>query len=171
MHHDDPQKLAHWFREAKSISVLTGATMSAESGVPTFPAHRELERAAKGSRMTIWRVIALSNAHGAAFSREPWDSVTVVFVDDEIVLSSGTIGGEHTRTTTEYRGIGLGHGHYHVVIPEAKRCAMLREFSREHGLDRSWIEEGEAEVWQLTLVDHEYPICGVGRRTIYLAVR
>jgi hypothetical protein len=121
--------------------------------------------------MTTWRVIAISNAHGAAYSREPWDSVVVEFAGDGILLYCKTFEDEGTRLNTEYRGIGLGHGHYQLLIPEAMRCAMLQEFSREHGLNRSWIEEGEAEVWQLTLVDHEYPICAVGRRTICLALR
>jgi len=37
MHADDPPtQLVQWFREAKSITVLTGAGMSAESGIPTY---------------------------------------------------------------------------------------------------------------------------------------
>lgn len=122
-------------------------------------------------RMGEWRVIAISNAHGSAYSMAPWDNVIVAFADDAIVLSCTATGNQHTRTTTRYRGIGLGHDHYALAIPAAERCAILQEFAGGHMLDRRWIEEDEPEVWRLTLVDHHYPMCSLGQHTIHLALR
>ncbi len=83
----DVARVASWLREARAVVVITGAGMSAESGVPTF-------RGADG----LWRSFRPEDlATPQAFARDPelvwnWDSR---FPD--YLLLTQNVDGLHTR--------------------------------------------------------------------------
>jgi len=119
--------------------------------------------------MGTWRVTTITNPHGCSHALDVWDSMTVAFSRDAATLSSLAVIDEHKRVITEYRATQLGDGHYELVAPELDRCALLAAFSRHYALDRSWLEHGEPEVWELTLL-HNEGICSLAM-TMHLSLR
>lgn len=119
--------------------------------------------------MNPWRVTAIANPYGCAYALDVWDSMTMAFSRDAATLACLAVIDDRKRVTTEYRATRLGDEHYELVAPEPERRAILDAFSRHCALDRSWLDEGEPEVWELTL-QHNEGICSLVK-TVHLSLR
>lgn len=119
--------------------------------------------------MNTWRVTTIVNPHGCAYALDVWDSMTVVFVRYGAKLLCIDVIDDRKRVTTEYRISQRDNEHYELLASELERRSMLAAFSRDNALDRSWLEESEPEIWELTL-QHDEGICSLVK-TIYLSLR
>lgn len=119
--------------------------------------------------MDTWRVTTIANPHGCAFALDVWDSMTLSFSRDAATIACLTVIDDRKRVITEYRATRLGDDHYELVAPEPERRAILEAFSRHYALDRTWLEDGEPEVWVLTLL-HIEGICSLSM-TLHLSLR
>jgi len=119
--------------------------------------------------MGTWRVTTISNIHGRAFALDVWDSMTVTFSRDAATLACVAVIDERKRETRLYRAKRIGDEYYELLAREKVRCAILETFSRHYALDRSWLEDGEPEVWELTL-EHSEGTCSL-ETTLYLSLR
>ena len=119
--------------------------------------------------MDAWRVTTIANPHSCAYALDVWDSMTMAFSRDAATLACLAVIDDRKRVTTEYRATRLGDEHSELLAPEPERRAILDAFSRHYVLDRSWLEVGETEVWELTL-QHNEGICSLVK-TVHLSLR
>jgi hypothetical protein len=100
------------------------------------------------------RIRRIYTAYGVLYAMEPWDTATATYHWAGITLSFIQRLDEHTRLVREYSPRRLDAHHYELHLSPRERHWALRVFCRYQSLDRSWLEPGEPEVWQLDVDGH-----------------